>query len=46
VRIHELYKLLGEKEWIIPAAIREFMVRFESFAAAAINNAIVNLFVL
>jgi hypothetical protein len=34
--------LLGEKEEMIPAARREFMVRFENFAAAAINNAIVN----
>jgi hypothetical protein len=42
VRIHELYKLLGEKEEMIPTATEEFMVRFENFAAAVVNNAIVN----
>jgi len=44
VRIHEVYKLLGEKEGMIPAAMKELIVRFVNFAVAAINNAIVNLF--
>lgn len=42
VRIHEVYKLLGEKRGMIPAAMKELIVRFVNFAAAAINNAIVN----